>query len=103
VHDVVGSLVAWGLEYRGDNGDNGGRLFVLNARPFHRVAHVHVVDHGDLCWTRYLAFRDRLRRDEGARTRYEEAKRQLARQFPQDRCNYTAGKASFIAGLLASD
>lgn len=103
VDGVVGSLAACGLEYRGDHGDDGGRLFVLNARPLHRVAHVHVVEFGDLRWTRYLAFRDRLRRDEEARTEYEEAKRQLARVFARDRRNYTAGKTPFIARLLASE
>jgi len=102
-HDVVESFVACGLEYRGDNGDDGGRLFVLNARPLHRVAHVHVVDYGDLRWTRYLALRDRLRRDPDARTRYEEVKRELASEFPSDRRSYTAGKAAFIRGLLVSE
>jgi GrpB-like predicted nucleotidyltransferase (UPF0157 family) len=48
---VRGRLEAAGWIYRGDAGDDGGHVFVLEARPWHRVAHLHVVDqtrdHGD--------------------------------------------------------
>src|SRR5262245_22075319 len=57
---VIDALEEAGFLYRGDNGDDGGRLFVLETSPGHRVAHVHAVDHGDLRWQQYLAFRDRL-------------------------------------------
>lgn len=90
-----------GFEYRGDNGAQGGRLFVLNARPQHRVAHVHVVDYGDARWRRYLAFRERLRDDREARERYAAVKRELALRFSDDRPSYTAGKASVIGAIVA--
>lgn len=98
---VVTTLEGCGFEYRGDNRDDGGRLFVLNSRPWHRVAHVHVVDHGDARWLCYLAFRDQLRRDGVVCASYAQVKRDLAAQFPHDRRSYTAAKASFIKGLLA--
>lgn len=101
IKEVTTLLEQMGFEYRGDNGDQGGRLFVLNARPRHRVAHVHVVEHGDVRWHRYIAFRDRLRQDVEARASYEAAKRHLARQFPGDRASYTAGKASVVEDILS--
>lgn len=100
---VIAALERWGFEYRGDNGDEGGHLFVLDARPHHRVAHVHVVERGDRCWRLYLTFRDRLRTDPVARDSYADVKRELAGRFPHDRRSYTASKAEFIRGLLGGD
>ncbi len=90
-----------GFEYRGDHGDQGGRLFALNVRPQRRVAHLHVVDYGDARWRRYLTFRDRLRDDADARERYAAAKRELALRFPDSRPSYTAGKASIVGAIVA--
>jgi GrpB-like predicted nucleotidyltransferase (UPF0157 family) len=86
--------------YRGDEGGEGGHLFVLEDEPEHRIAHIHLLSSGDPQWTRYLAFRDRLREDAAARAEYGHLKRQLADQFPDDRGAYTAAKESFIQGLL---
>lgn len=103
VEGVVAALGSAGYEYRGDNGDDGGRLFVLDVRPLHRVAHIHVVHFGDARWYRYLEFRDRLRTDSAARADYAALKEQLARECPTDRRSYTAAKAGFIRRLLALD
>jgi len=102
IEPVVRRLEPLGYIYRGDLGDEGGHLFVLEDQPDHRVAHIHVVSTGDPQWSRYLAFRDRLRGDMQARTEYECLKRQLARRFPDNRGAYTAAKESFIQRLLAS-
>jgi GrpB-like predicted nucleotidyltransferase (UPF0157 family) len=100
-HDaVIKAFEADGWEFRGDAGSEGGLVFVLSPKPLHRVAHVHVVDHGDPQWTRYLAVRDRLRADERARTAYALLKKNLARRFPTDRGAYTTGKTAFISRLL---
>ena len=93
-------LAPLGLECRGDQGSDGGILFVLEDRPAYRVAHVHVVAQGSPEWEGYLAFRDRLRRDASACADYAELKQSLARRFPHDRPSYTAGKHAFIAALL---
>ena len=101
-HDaVVEAFEADGWEFRGAAGSEGGLVFVLSPKPLHRVAHVHVVDHDDPQWTRYLAVRDRLRTDERARTAYAVLKQNLARRFPTDRGSYTAGKTAFVSRLLA--
>jgi GrpB-like predicted nucleotidyltransferase (UPF0157 family) len=92
-----------GYQFRGDKGDTGGLLFVLEDRPAHRIAHVHVVPHGSEKWRRYLAFRDRLRIDPDARACYGEVKRRLGEQCASDGQAYTAGKAVFVAGLLSAD
>lgn len=102
VEEVTALLQQKGFEYRGDNGDQGGRLFVLNARPLHRVAHLHVVEHGDARWLSYLTFRNRLRQDISALATYEARKRDLARHFAADRPSYTAGKASVVEHILGS-
>ena len=99
---IVPTLEAVGFEFRGDQGDQGGLLFVLNAKSDYRVAHLHVVEHGDRRWARYLAFRDRLRADPVARDRYSRLKRLLCEQFPKDRPSYTRAKASFVDEILGS-
>jgi GrpB-like predicted nucleotidyltransferase (UPF0157 family) len=89
-----------GYLYRGDGGERGGLLFVLEARPRHRVAHVHVVEHGGAQWRRYLAFRDLLLSDAGARDAYARLKQQLAYDFPENRPAYTDGKEDLVRTLL---
>jgi GrpB-like predicted nucleotidyltransferase (UPF0157 family) len=100
---VIAAIERLGYEYRGDKDDTGGLLFVLEDRPAHRIAHLHVVPHGGEKWRKYLAFRDRLRIDPDARAAYAEVKRRLGEQFAGDRQAYTAGKAAFVAGLLSTD
>lgn len=92
-------LEAWAWIYRGDAGESGGHVFVLEARPWHRVAHLHVVDHGGRQWVNYLRLRELLRRDPEARARYEAVKLELARQAC-DRAAYQAGKAEIVDELL---
>ena len=87
-----------GYQFRGDAGDHGGLVFVLDDRPKHRVVHLHVVDHGAAQWRRYLTFRDLLLANSEARESYERMKRDLAAKFPRDRKAYQAAKA--VRGLL---
>jgi len=89
--------------YRRDEGASGGQLFVVDeeAHPGHRIAYIHVVTTDDRQWSRYLGFRDLLRGNPGARAEYEQLKRRLATEFPNDRIGYTAAKESFIRNLLA--
>jgi GrpB-like predicted nucleotidyltransferase (UPF0157 family) len=82
---VTARLAPDGWIYRGDAGSDGGHVFVLEARPWHRVAHVHVVEHDGGQWRNYLRFRDLLRRSRDARERYEAVKLRLAAQDPPHR------------------
>lgn len=89
--------------YRGDAGDDGGWVFVMEDAPWHRVAHAHGVEFGGSHWVRYLQFRDLLRRNTAARTTYEETKQRLALEHPDGRHLYTAGKGPTVEALLAND
>ena len=93
-------LEGLGYEFRGNAGDSGGLVFVLSDRPVHRVAHVHVVEHGGSQWHRYVAFRDLLLKHESARAIYERTEGELAERFPDDRKSYTAAKEEVVRSLL---
>ncbi len=93
-------LEGLGYEFGGNAGDSGGLVFVLSDRPAHRVAHVHVVEHGGSQWHRYVAFRDLLLKHESARVIYERTKGELAERFPNDRKSYTAAKEEVVRNLL---
>ena len=97
---VSSTLQAGGWIYRGDAGESGGHVFVLEARPWHRVAHLHVVDYGEAQWLNYLRLRDLLRRSHRARRQYEAAKLQLADQHGDDRKAYADGKSTVVGSLL---
>jgi GrpB-like predicted nucleotidyltransferase (UPF0157 family) len=94
-------LKADGWIYRGDAGAHGGHVFVLEARPWHRVAHLHVVRFDGGAWRDSLRLRDLLRRSPDARERYEAVKVALAQREPNDRKAYTIGKTQVVASLLA--
>lgn len=89
-----------GWIYRGDAGTDGGQVFVLEARRWHRVAHLHVVTYGGDQWLNYLRLRDWLRRNPEARSRYEAAKLKLASEHATDHRAYTAGKRPIVTALL---
>jgi GrpB-like predicted nucleotidyltransferase (UPF0157 family) len=100
---VITALAPLGAQFRGDTGGEGGLLLVIEDQPARRVAHLHLVGHGDLQWRRYLALRDRLRADPTARTAYAQLKGRVAVRFSGDRRAYTAAKAAFIGHLLSED
>ncbi len=100
---IIEPLARIGWVYRGDAGEAGGWVFVLEDAPWHRVAHAHGVVCGGEQWLRYLQFRDLLRRDGQARRTYEEAKQRLTEQHPDSRHHYTLGKGTTVNGLLAAN
>jgi GrpB-like predicted nucleotidyltransferase (UPF0157 family) len=93
----IPALENLGYEYRGEAGI-AGRLYFRN-NP--RTRHLHVVEAGTNEFTRdHLVFRDYLRANAGARTRYENLKLELAQRYPFDREAYTTGKTDLIRELL---
>ncbi|HVX45309.1 MAG TPA: GrpB family protein [Mycobacteriales bacterium] len=96
---IVERLQADGWIYRGDAGSDGGHVFVLESRPWHRVAHLHAVEYNGPQWQNYLRFRDLLRRSPEACERYEAVKLQLADERV-DRRAYTTGKTDVVTSLL---
>lgn len=103
VDDVAEPLSGLGWMYRGDAGDDGGWVFVLEDSPWHRVAHAHCVELGGRQWVRYLQFRELLRRSASARRTYEDIKVHLAALHPNGRHHYTAGKDSTVEQLLSAN
>jgi GrpB-like predicted nucleotidyltransferase (UPF0157 family) len=101
LEEIVGRMLFDGWIYRGDAGDNGGHVFVLEDRPWHRIAHLHLVDHRGAQWRNYLRFRELLRDSSLARERYETTKLQLANQYGGDVKSYTDGKTDVVRALLA--
>ena len=91
-----------GWIYRGDAGDDGGHVFVLEDRPWHRVAHAHVVPLGGDQWWNYLRLRDLLRESATARERYTAVKLRLLATSGNDRDAYTAGKSDVVASLIGA-
>ena len=81
---------------RGIAVDGGGWLFVRELAPDVRAAHVHLVAAENPEWNRYLIFREALRADQDLRNRYAGLKRQLAKQYPNDRLAYTNAKTDFV-------
>jgi GrpB-like predicted nucleotidyltransferase (UPF0157 family) len=75
-------------------------VFVLEARPWHRVAHLHVVEHDGVQWRDYVRFRDLLRSSAAARGRYEAVKLMLVDEHGEDRTAYTDGKTDVVRSLL---
>jgi GrpB-like predicted nucleotidyltransferase (UPF0157 family) len=102
VDDVAEPMSRLGWIYRGDAGDDGGWVFVLEDSPWHRVAHAHGVEFGGSQWVQYLQFRELLRRSAAARRTYEETKQRLAQKYPDGRRRYTAGKDATVQHLLAA-
>jgi GrpB-like predicted nucleotidyltransferase (UPF0157 family) len=103
IDEVVAALCATGAyAYEGDQGTDGGLLFVRGTGEF-RTVHVHVVGTGSQAWLDYRRFHALLVRDAAARHRYESVKRELARQFPHDRRAYTRAKSTVIQELLAAE
>lgn len=83
-------------------GDEGGHIFVLEARPSYRLAHIYVVGNDGSQWRNYLNLRDLLRRDAAARDRYESIRARLAADVGNDRLAYTDGKSAVVPSLLDS-
>lgn len=100
VAPTAARLESHGWVYRGDAGADGGHVFVLEARPWHRVAHLHVVEYDGDQWRRYLQLREVLRGSPEARQRYEAVKIGLAQGDSVDRKAYTSGKSEVVRSLL---
>ena len=100
IPELVEKLSIIGYIYRGDAGDSGGHLFVMDILPNVRMIHLHVVEHNDIQWKNYLCFRDLLMQNSYIRKQYAELKQQLGIKFPDDRESYTASKHEFIQEIL---
>ncbi len=65
-----------------------------------RTHHIHVVKWNGIEWNNYINFRDYLNAFPEKAKVYDTCKWNLAKQFPQDRSNYTKGKQKLVSALL---
>lgn len=86
-----------GYIYRGENGVPRRHYFVLG-EP--RTVHLHFLERDGDAWHAHLIFRERMRSSPELREQYMALKRRLAKQFPNDRDAYTAGKQQFIHSII---
>jgi GrpB-like predicted nucleotidyltransferase (UPF0157 family) len=100
VDQLVEPMTNLGWIYRGDAGQDGGWVFVMEDAPWHRVAHAHGVESGGTQWRRYIEFRDLLLRSPAARKAYDETKLRLAEAYPDNARRYMEGKETTVLGLL---
>ena len=98
--EIIPKMDRLGYMFRGDYGANGGCLFVKESAPHIRTHHLHLVEATDSQWFDYLRFRDRLRCAYDLRENYGKLKSDLSKQYPDDRCSYTAAKDEFIKHVL---
>jgi GrpB-like predicted nucleotidyltransferase (UPF0157 family) len=101
VSDAVPLLESVGYSFWRDNPDKL-RLFLVKGLPPsspQRTHHLHVVELGSELWDRLL-FRDYLRAHPEEAGRYAAVKRDLAVRNTVDREAYTAGKGTYISGVM---
>ena len=92
------TMAGLGYEDRGREDVPGHHIF---GRGVARTHLAHFVGHGGRDWLAPLTFRDRMRADPNLRDAYLALKTQLVAEHPTDRAAYTAGKAGFVAAVLA--
>lgn len=95
--DYIAPFHDAGYDHRGEQGI-AGREFFRRGQP--RAYHLHLVEGGGSLWRQYLAFRNYLRTNNDAASRYADLKRSLAAQFPRDREAYIDGKARFAQEII---
>ena len=79
----------------------GQLLFVMgDFEKDTRTHHIHVVKWNGVEWNNYINFRDYLNCHADKAMLYDDCKKKLALQFPDDRRSYTAGKQELIECLL---
>ena len=89
-----------GIIYRGEY-VKGQMLFVMgDFQNDTRTHHIHVVKWREMEWDHYISFRDYLNTYPEKAMIYDECKKKLAAQFPDDRKSYTEGKQGLIECLL---
>jgi GrpB-like predicted nucleotidyltransferase (UPF0157 family) len=83
----------------GENGVAGRRYFVINNHGMPR-GHLHLFEAGNSEYEDRILFRDFLQRDPIAAKDYENLKKQLARDHPNDPMSYWLGKQEFVKKIV---
>ena len=89
-----------GWEFRGERGMPRRHLFRRLNTQGRRTHQLHMLEVTHPEWDAMLLFRDYVRSHPDAAAEYQRLKLDLARRFPDKRGEYTAGKESFVKGIL---
>ncbi|MCE1252944.1 MAG: ArgE/DapE family deacylase [Anaerolineae bacterium] len=84
-----------GYQAKGEYGIHGRRFFIKECEA-ERLCHVHIFQNGDPEISRHLNFRDYMIYHADDAAAYGKLKQELAKRYPEDIKNYSAGKDSFI-------
>lgn len=95
VASLVSPLRALGYLYRGLLLGIEGHYFFRKGEPI-KEYFLHVFEYGGGFWNQRIAFRERLITSPELAQEYRELKQRLAKQHPDNREAYTAGKKGFI-------
>lgn len=89
-----------GFIYRGEDVPGQVLLVMGDFENDIRTHHIHVIRWKSEQWENYINFRDYLNAFSEKAMAYDDRKRKLAAQFPNNRISYTAGKQKLIECLL---
>lgn len=92
-------LEALGYDYAAHAGVSNDHVFGKGVARTHLL---HVVEYGSTEWMNHLRFRDRLRNDPELAQEYERLKKELSREFSENRAAYTSAKSKFICEVVAA-
>ncbi len=76
------------------------RVFFPKGPRENRTHHLSLVVKNSEGWEKTIAFRDYLRNNASARSKYQALKTELAAKYPNDRASYTKAKEQLIEQLL---
>jgi GrpB-like predicted nucleotidyltransferase (UPF0157 family) len=96
---LINGLQKLGYAYKGEFGIRGRYYFILTHGNC-KLVNLHAYPHDHTEVSRHLAFRDALRSDSDAMTRYANLKQLLARKHASDVEAYAEAKNAFIDELL---
>lgn len=93
-------LLRNGIVYRRED-HPGQHLYVCGDLENDIQTHyIHVVIFESKAWNNYLNMRDYLNSHEEDAKKYSDLKKQLAKEYPEDRIAYTNSKSAFIEMIL---
>ena len=87
-----------GFIFRGQ--DHPGQYLYVCGKDDIRTHHIHAVIYNSGIWNDYVDMRDYLNCHKEEAENYSKLKESLARQYPEDRETYTAGKSEMIGEIL---
>lgn len=96
---IFDKLRSGGYEDMGERG-RVGRRFFAKGPDNNRTHYLHVTRMGSDCWNEQILFRDLLKQNKEARDAYNRMKTKLAKEFANDREQYTKRKSEFIKKIL---